>query len=228
MAKLLVLATLVLLMSCQDNCVPENSQAQEGASQAKACSTDDPDDPQPDSPTDIDDPIYDVPQEALIFGANLQFTNFEVEDEQKVHRAIDVIKEVIASREFRHKVLNHSYNGQKTFVDNKGLSNAEIYDVILGGMEELNPEADHTMELDLELYYSSRNVVGYTYPDTLRIWMNTKYFDPYTPSEVAGNVFHEWLHKLGFEHDYSYNVARDYSVPYALGYMIEELGKQYE
>ena len=84
------------------------------------------------------------------------------------------------------------------------------------------------MDLDLELYYSIRSTVGYTYADGLRIWMNTKFFDSYSPAEVAGNVFHEWTHKLGFTHASNYSLSRDSSVPYALGYLVEELGKQYE
>ncbi|MBA2403573.1 MAG: hypothetical protein H0V66_02280, partial [Bdellovibrionales bacterium] len=146
----------------------------------------------------------------------------------KVEKAIAIIKKVIASEEFKNKVINFTYGGKKTYVDNDGFSNEEIYQKLLDGSESLRPGNDHTMDLDLELYYSSKNTVGYTYPSGLRIWMNTKYFDAYTPSEVAGNVFHEWTHKLGFGHASSYSVSRDSSVPYALGYLIEELGKKYE
>lgn len=114
------------------------------------------------------------------------------------------------------------------FVDNLGYTNEEIYKILLEASEKLNPGIDHKMDLDLELYYSYKNTVGYTYPNVMRIWMNTKFFNVYTPSEVAGNVFHEWTHKLGFVHDAQYSVSRDASVPYALGYLIRDLGKQYE
>lgn len=174
------------------------------------------------------DPSSDVPNEALIFDATVQFTNFEKEDEEKVYKAIEVIKKIVASKEFKDKVLNFTYDGKKQFVDNDGLTNEQVYQKLLNGAEILKPEIDHQMDLDLQLYYSWRSTVGYTYPDGLRIWMNTKFFYPYTVSEVAGNVFHEWTHKLGFEHDSSYSVSRDSSVPYALGYMIEELGPKYE
>jgi hypothetical protein len=170
----------------------------------------------------------EVPNEALIFDASVRFTNFEIDDEDKVRHAIEIIKKVIASKEFRNRVLNYSYEGKIQFVDNKGLSNQEIYQALMDGKEDLAPEVDHEMDLDLELYYSWRSTVGYTYPNTLRIWMNTKFFDQYTPAEVAGNVFHEWTHKLGFDHAQSYSVRRDSSVPYAIGSLIEELGKQYE
>jgi hypothetical protein len=62
----------------------------------------------------------------------------------------------------------------------------------------------------------------------LSITNATEYGMVYTPAEVAGNVFHEWTHKLGFGHDSRYSVSRNSSVPYALGYIMEELGKKFE
>jgi hypothetical protein len=53
--------------------------------------------------------------------------------------------------------------------------------------------------------------------------MNTKYFYVYTPYQVAGNLTHEWLHKLGFDHDVASTPARPYSVPYAVGYILRDL-----
>ena len=154
----------------------------------------------------------DVPPEAGLFNANISYTNFDASDEAKVEKAIVIIKKVIASSEFRNRVLNFSYKGKLGFVDNGGFTNAQIYQKLLDGKEELKPVVDHTMDLDLELYYSLKSTVGYTYPDVIRIWMNTKFFDSYTPVEVADNVFHEWTHKLGFDHASSYSTARDSSV----------------
>jgi hypothetical protein len=180
------------------------------------------------TPTDGTEVPGDVPEEAKIFDANFTLTNFDSHDEDKVTRAIAIIKKIVASQEFRTRVLNFSYGNSKTYVDNGGYTNAEIYQKLLDGSEELVPGIDHQMDLDLELYYSGRSTVGYTYADGLRIWMNSKFFDAYTPAEVAGNVFHEWTHKLGFTHASTYSLRRDSSVPYALGYLVEELGKQYE
>jgi len=183
--------------------------------------------PEPD-PVPAPDTTGDLPQEAYIFDAVVEFTNFGSEDEAKVYKAIEIIKKVVASTEFRQRIIDFTYQGKKQFVDNKGLSNEQIYQIILDGKEDLKPEVDNEMDLELELYYSWRSTVGYTYPNTLRIWMNTKFFNYYTPTEVAGNIFHEWTHKLGFEHASSYSTSRDSSVPYAIGYLIEELGKVYE
>jgi hypothetical protein len=223
MAKIFILFCLLVLVSCnQQDCQNQGQSVQN--QQAAACPIPDPD----TNPIPEPDPEGDVPHEALIFDASVKFTNFGRADEEKVYQAIDIIKKVVASKEFMSKVLNYTYQGKKQFVDNRGLSNGQIYQVLLNGSEELNKGVDHEMDLDLELYYSWRSTVGYTYPNTMRIWMNTKFFNVYTPSQVAGNIFHEWTHKLGFEHASSYSVARDHSVPYALGYLIEELGKQYE
>lgn len=228
-------ALCLFLISCNNahDCKsdPASKEIKQDAPTKEGCNTPtpDPDEPEPEpNPEPVPDPEGEVPAEAFKFDASIKFVNFDVDQEEKVHKAIEIIKKVIASREFRARVLNYSYNGKKQFVDNGGLSNEAIYMKLLEGAEKLYPDIDSEMDVELELYYSSKNTVGYTYPDTVRIWMNTKYFTPYTPTQVAGNIFHEWTHKLGFDHAASYSVARDSSVPYAIGYLIRDLGKQYE
>lgn len=239
MAKLaLLIALSVLLISCEQNpdCQAQGTNTQKQSAQSgsgtgstAACPA--PTDPTPTpTPTPTPDPTPDpdVPSEAYLFDANIQYHNFEPEQEAKVEKAIEIIKKVVSSKEFKDRVINFTYNGQKQFVDNKGMTNAQIYQALLDGREDLLPTVDNQMDLELELYYSWTSTVGYTTQDVLLIHMNTKFFNPYTPTEVAGNIFHEWTHKLGFDHAQSYSVSRDSSVPYAIGYLIEELGKKYE
>ena len=78
--------------------------------------------------------------------------------------------------------------------------------------------------------YFSRNttVIGYTYGTSKRIWVNSKYFGTNAVTSVAANLFHEWLHKVGFGHAVSYSISRDYSVPYAVGRMIGSIGKKFD
>lgn len=216
---------LLFFISCQTP--TENCQSQDQTANATSCS-EGPETPGSKDNIFIPTPEDMPPSEAYIFDARINYVNFEAQDQVKVEKAIEIIKAVISSPEFKHRVVNHTYEGKKTFVDNKNFSNEEIYQILLNGREDLIPEVDYEMDLELELYYSSRNTVGYTYPDTTRIWMNTKYFNVFTPAEVAGNIFHEWTHKLGFDHASSYSVARDSSVPYAIGYLIRDLGKHYE
>lgn len=170
--------------------------------------------------------IDPLPEGVNILEANVFLENFEPAEEEKVEKAISIIKRVVSSPEFKQRVLDFTYQGKKEFVDSKGLTNEQVFQKIIDGMELLEGDVDQEMDLDLELYYSSNNTVGYTYPNVSRIWMNRKYFERYVPTEVANNVFHEWTHKLGFVHAVSPSASRNYTVPYALGNLIEELGKR--
>ncbi len=164
---------------------------------------------------------------SAVFDAHINMVNFPQEQEAKVHKAVELIKKVVSSPEFKERILAHSYQGKKTFVDNKGLTNEEIYQLIVDGSELLAPGKNGRMDIELELYKNSSTTIGYTYPNTTRIWVNTKYFDKYSPVQVADNLFHEWLHKLGFDHALKYSKSRNYSVPYAIGYLVEELATKH-
>lgn len=179
----------------------------------------------PSSKSLVSDPLTGVPNQALTFDTNLVLQNFDYEEMEKVMAAADLIRAVVASPEFRDEVINHTFYGVKTFVDNQGLSNEEIYQIILEGAERLKPDRNNSMDVKLQLYYEDTNIIGYTYVTSEYIWLNRKYFSYYTPAQVSGNLFHEWLHKLGFMHSYEYTEERRYSVPYAIGYIMARLAK---
>ncbi len=226
---------LFFLISCNKN--PEDAcnktDATTATEEIAACSTTP---TTPIDPTTGTDPIPPadepsdpaVPALAYSWDTNVYMVNFNAAQEEKVNKAIVLIKKVIASKEFKERVLNYTYNGSKSFIDNGGFTNEQIYQKILESSETMNGNKNNIMDVELELYYQSTSTIGYTYPDTVRIWMNTKYFDNYTPAEVADNLTHEWTHKLGFAHASKYSVARDHSVPYAIGYLVEELAAKYK
>ncbi len=169
---------------------------------------------------------FAVPTAALTFDTNVLVTNASDSQTAKLRAAEQIIKDIVATEEFRSAVLNHTYNGVKKFVDNEGLTNLEIYNKILEGAEELSPDKNNSMDLQVQLYYNRwTSTVGYTTPSSTRIYMNTKFFNYYTPAEVSRNMIHEWLHKVGFSHASSYSTSRDYSVPYAIGSIMERLAK---
>lgn len=164
-----------------------------------------------------------LPNEAFTFDINIKFINTTATQQAKFDQAIELIKKVVATEEFRTKILNHTYGGKKTFVDNGGHSNAQIYQKILEGAEKLIPAKNNTMDMEVELYYADNSTVGYTYPNSKRVWVNRKFFTSNTVGRVAANLFHEWLHKIGFGHAVSYSTSRDYSVPYAIGRMMTSI-----
>lgn len=168
-----------------------------------------------------------LPALALSFDTNITLVSFTAAQEEKYNKAIEIVKLVVATEKFKNDVVNFTYNGQKAFIDNKSRTNQQIYQTILDAAETLQPIKNNTMDLEVQLYYAANTVVGYTNGGTRRIWVNTKFFNSFKENSVAGNLFHEWLHKLGYTHSSSSTPTRPYSVPYAVGYMMGNIGKNF-
>ncbi|WP_408097135.1 hypothetical protein ACJVC5_19050 [Peredibacter sp. HCB2-198] len=169
----------------------------------------------------------EVPEAAHTFEFNVKMLRMSRNREEKVNEAIDLLRRIFASQEFRRRILNHRFKGRKAFANNRGMSNQQIYNAILAGVERLKPTRNNAMDLELELYTDhDSKVMGYTLPRSRRVWMNTKFFNRHTPANVASNLTHEWLHKLGFDHDYKATWKRKYSVPYGIGYIVRDLARR--
>ncbi|MCM2277861.1 MAG: hypothetical protein NDJ89_07265 [Oligoflexia bacterium] len=158
----------------------------------------------------------------------LALKNYRPADVSKVHAAAELIERTVNSSEFREAVLSFTFKGARRFNDNNGLTNEEIYRKLREGNELLLGRTDYTADFDLQLYvprfWQSRNVIGYTNPDEMRIYVNRRFFEKFTIAEIAANMIHEWTHKLGFGHTYERTPDRPYSVPYGVGRLIQELG----
>ena len=167
-----------------------------------------------------------VPEAALTFDCNISMVGLSKIREGKILSAVEVIKQVVSTEEFRTGILSHKFLGKRGFADNKGLTNSQIYHKILAGAERLNGEENNTMDLEVLLYTNlGSNTIGYTFPSSHRVFINTKYFTKLSTEKIAANLVHEWLHKLGFSHDAVKTEKRKYSVPYAVGRMIGKFGK---
>jgi hypothetical protein len=164
-----------------------------------------------------------VPDHASTFTTNIKFVSATTSQQVKVEAAAALIRQVLATEEFREKVINHKYGSKYTYVDNAGLTNSQVYEKILDGAETLRPAKNNAMDLEVAFYYENSNTVGYTTTGSMRIYMNTKYFNTYTPAQVARNLMHEWLHKIGFKHAVNYSTSRDSSIPYAIGEIVQDL-----
>mgnify|MGYP000138516482 CR=1 FL=1 len=159
-------------------------------------------------------------------GVSIVMRNFSETQEEKMQEAVARIKIVINSVDFKDRVIAHTFNGERTFHNNDGLTNEEIYEKIMLGAETLLPEEDRELDVDVTMYYKNNSTVGYTYPNTKKTWVNSKFFNRYTYAEVAKNVVHEWTHKIGFGHSSKRTSSRPYSVPYGVGSIIEDLINQ--
>lgn len=206
----------------------------------------DPTIPQPDPqpiPAPIPNPIpvplpEPIPEPAPVppanpaqtFKVNVQFfgTMATTARKAKYARAMCVLKKVVATDSFKNKVVNYDSPYTVNMFYDSTNTPANIYKHILDGNEVLQPTKDNELDVEVQFYYEASSVVGYTSSGTKRIYVNTKFFDTYTPSNVAGNLMHEWLHKLGYKHSAAFTVMREYSVPYAIGYMVRDSGKNFE
>ncbi len=155
-----------------------------------------------------------------------RLAGFSAAEKNKLAQAAGVLERVLNSVEFRDAVLSHRFQGKEGYADSGGMTNQQIYQAILSGKESFDQTADGEADFNLDLRTFSwfqRNVVGYTTESSDTITLNRRFFSSYTPAEVASNLCHEWLHKLGFDHDFRSTANRPHSVPYAIGDLVETL-----
>lgn len=152
---------------------------------------------------------------------------FTEKEFSKATDALCVLSYVLNSDEFYDRLMSETFTTTK-------LSNSTIYDIITLSDEKITAvegtfgmdfdDEDHEMDLVLSMY-SSRfsKVLGYTFPESVRIFINRKFFTRLKPWQAAGNFFHEHCHNLGFDHS---SASDANSVPYKLGNIVAELGEK--
>lgn len=150
---------------------------------------------------------------------------FSEKDMLKIKQALCVLSYVINHNQFWGRVI-HYYDSKSgnCFTSTTDLR-VEVYHNFIHANENGNTGDDNELDFSLQ-YYNSwwSRVVGYTLPKSLWIWMNWKYHLRFKPWETAGNLGHEQCHKIGYDH----KSATEYtSVPYAIGFIIKELGEMY-
>jgi len=160
-------------------------------------------------------------------------------DLQKVKDAVNHMADALSGEEFYNWCKSFSYYETyrkwkwwryKTYrkkVYNfkmpKGLNREEVYKRLMSGKETLQPTHDNEADMTLFIDYDDAgNVIGYTYPDTVAQWIYYSFFSNNTYRDIAGNLAHEWAHKMGFNHAYNWNNTRKYTVPYAVGYFVRD------
>jgi len=167
-------------------------------------------------------PLMALPARELSIKVNA--ANFTAAQNVKIKAAASLLEKVVNSYEFREKVLDFQYLGQSQFASTN-LSNNNVYQKIMTGKEQLSLVEDKTLNLELRPYYTWRSVVAYTTPQSTQVNFNTKYLNYYTAADIAKTIMHEWLHKIGFNHDYNVTSRRPYSVPYGIGEIVKTLAR---
>ena len=79
------------------------------------------------------------------------------------------------------------------------------------------------LAVPVEMYYDRfSRVVGYRQPPSLTIYTNRKFHAGTYVKDRASNLGHEWLHSVGYGHDFKATKRRPYSVPYSFNAAMEE------
>jgi hypothetical protein len=141
-----------------------------------------------------------VPIEASTFETRIVTRGLSVEQETDVQKAADIIKQVVASQEFKDRVLNHTVNGVKTYLNNNGLTNEEIYQKILDAADDQSLTKDNIMNLELEVAATSSGggILFQIVSGIKKILSILNLFSNPTPAGIAQKLFQMWLGNLGF------------------------------
>ncbi len=163
------------------------------------------------------------------------------------HKGVDAALKALNSPDFKNAVHEYSWvdpktghlrmsvkNAEYSYVDKVTRSKRdievtrqELYTLIMSGWDKFDQTKDGDVDLKSHLHYKRwSRAIGHTYPSTFKTWMNTKFW---TGSEtdivalIAGNIVHEYMHNLGFDHAFDWNPTRQFSVPYAIGTIVRQL-----
>lgn len=109
----------------------------------------------------------------------------------------------------------------------ENLNRTEIYKLFMSGADKFNKKPDYDIDIMVTAYYKNNRVIGYTRRDTIKTWINKKFFrmNDRGMATLGGNLIHEQMHNLGFGHP-----ARGFTrkeTPYVYGYITSDLIRRY-
>lgn len=145
---------------------------------------------------------------------NLRYAT--AKDKTRNAAAFKHIESIVNNESFRSKILNLTYTQTTTTPE-------EILASILKAEENFSGGTRGVIDMFLEMYYEEEGAIGFTYANDPYVYLNRWVQSSYTPMETAGNLFHEWLHKLGHTHSFEWTEDRKDSVPYKLGYLLRDM-----
>lgn len=162
----------------------------------------------------------------MIFRVKITTSNFNENQRRKILEAGKLVEECLNTRLFEGFVKGHKVNGQLGFHYTTD-SNDTVFNKLISGAETLDNEVDNEADIYVELSYKfTWSTIGYTYPTTKWQWIYNRYFKGASIPAIAGNLAHEWCHKMGYDHEYKWTELREFSVPYSVGYFVEDYAKK--
>jgi hypothetical protein len=132
---------------------------------------------------------------------------YTAKDRADLAKAEALINEVTQTSCFRGYFENEKTRSK--LVQTNGKTRRQVVDHISSAKKEF----------PVRMYYTSKNVIGYRQPPSIRINTNSKYHRSknFSVCSKASNLLHESVHGLGYTHDFNRTARRPYSVPYTAG-----------
>lgn len=158
-----------------------------------------------------------------------QLTDFtKGKDVIKAQRVQKLIEFVANHPTFHEKILNADFEDRRFVKENGDVvkmdDNQKILDLILAGKEQHVKEgADNEWDLRVSLYRSLSFEVGHRSNE--RIFTKKRKFRKFTDRYIAAHWIHEYMHVLGFTHDFKRTDRRPDSIPYLVGEIAGEVLK---
>lgn len=153
---------------------------------------------------------------AVVRGGTLKQRDF-------MRNVLNVLRHVVISDMLQDRVLEYNFH-------NPEMNNLEVYKLFLSGKDAYEAAADGEMDIDVTLYSTFNNVLGYTYPNNPRTWINMSHFqrDEYEiMAKAVGNIVHEYMHNLNFNHTHHWTPNRQHTIPYAYGYIARDVAMEF-
>lgn len=141
-------------------------------------------------------------------------------DLEKAERVRKLILEVINDEHFRSEILKADFKDRRYIDENRNtteiIDNKIILQKIISGKEQYTGEnEDFEWDLRITLYRSLTSEIGHRSRET--IFTKKKKFRSMSERYIASHWIHEYMHVIGFTHDYKKTSIRPYSVPYLIG-----------
>jgi len=149
-------------------------------------------------------------------------------DIEKANRVKLLIEEVVNNPKFRDEILKANFKDRRFRNEDQTIvtidDNKEILNRLISGKEQFRDEdADYEWDFRISLYRSITGEVGKRKKES--VLTKKKKFRQRSDRTIAAHWIHEYIHVIGFTHDFKRTEIRPHSVPYLVGSIAKEILK---
>lgn len=124
--------------------------------------------------------------------------NCSVSEFERIKSAVGKVNEVVVGACFRKEMSS------MPLIQTEGRTSEQVVQSLIG------------VQIDAEMYWTIKRVLGYTLPNVDKIYINRRYALAWNVCDMASLLAHEGSHKVGYQHDFNSTKRRPNSVPYSI------------